>query len=124
MLETKTANIYIKDEIVHLVYKKGANVSLEAIEENLKAKIAIQKGKAMKTLVDVRAVWQYSDEAREVVSSKRFQKITIAMAVVVVGYSLAIKMIANFFMRINKPVTPTKLFKKEANAIEWLKNYS
>ena len=62
-------------------------------------KTEVQKGKAMKTLVDISGVWQYSDEAREFVSSDQFKKITIAMAVVV-GSSLPVKIIANFFMKI------------------------
>ena len=119
MLETTTANIYIKEDIIYLIYKDGADVTLDAIEENLSVKTEMQKGKAMKTLVDVTAVWQYSDEARELVSSERFKKITIVMAVLV-GYSLPVKMVANFFMKINKPVTPTKLFTNKESAIKWL----
>lgn len=77
----------------------------------------------MKTLVDVRGVWNYSDEARQIVSSESFKKITVAMALVV-GYSSPTRMVANFFMRINKPVTPTKLFTNKKSAKKWLKNYN
>tara|TARA_R110001592_G_scaffold45282_5_gene144879 strand:- start:2110 stop:2481 length:372 start_codon:yes stop_codon:yes gene_type:complete len=122
MTETKTANIYIEDDIVYLIYKAKADVGVDEIEENLNVKTKMQQGKAMKTLVDVREVWQYSKEAREVVSSKRFKKITIAMAVVV-GYSLPVKIIANFFMKINKPITPTKLFNNKETALKWLIDY-
>ena len=103
-IETKTANIFIEDDIVYLIYKKNTDIGLNQIEENLSAKTCLQNSKPMKTLVDIRSVWQYSEEAREVVSSERFKKITIAMAVIV-GYSLPIKMVANFFMKINKQET-------------------
>jgi hypothetical protein len=122
MIETKTANIYIEDKIVYLIYKSHADVGLHEIEENIKVKATIQKGEKMKTLVDVTWVWQYSEEARKIVSSEQFKNITIAMAVVV-GYSLPIKMVANFFMKINKPLTPTKLFSNREKAKEWLDNF-
>ena len=122
MVETKTANIYIKDNIVYLIYKEQADIGISEIEENISVKTNIQEGKKMKTLVDVTKVWHYSDEARKIVSSERFKSITIAMAVVV-GYSLPIKMVANFFMKINKPLTPTKLFSNREKAKEWSDNF-
>jgi len=121
MTETRTAIIYIEKDIIFLTYKEKADVGVEEIEENIKVKTEMQKGKPMKTLVDVRGVWQYSDEARKIVGGEEFKKITIAMAVVT-GKSLPIKMIANFFMRINKPLTPTKLFGTKEKALLWLKN--
>ena len=33
------------------------------------------------------------------------------------------RVIGNFFLRINKPVYPTKLFNSENEAIQWLKRY-
>ena len=120
MIETKTANIYIEENVIYLIYKDKADVDIDEIEENIAVKTKLQDGKAMKTLVDVTGVWQYSNEAREIVSSKRFKKITIAMAVVV-GYSLPLKMVANFFIKINKPLTPTKLFNSKKDAQDWLK---
>jgi len=37
--------------------------------------------------------------------------------------SPAMKLISNFYLRINKPARPTKMFSKEKEAIEWLKNF-
>ena len=38
--------------------------------------------------------------------------------------SLATKMLVNFFVRVNKPPTPSRLFTDDAKAIEWLKDFS
>lgn len=41
MVETTTANIYIEDDIVFLIYKEKVDVDVFEIEENLKAKAEI-----------------------------------------------------------------------------------
>lgn len=37
--------------------------------------------------------------------------------------SLAQKILANFYLRINKPERPTKFFNKKEEALDWLKQY-
>jgi hypothetical protein len=37
--------------------------------------------------------------------------------------STAMKLIANFYLRINKPERPTKMFTDEKEAIKWLKTF-
>lgn len=60
-----------------------------------------------------------SQEARDLVSSKDITEQIIADAIVTEHYSH--QMAANFFVRHNKPHRPTKLFKTEEEAREWLK---
>jgi hypothetical protein len=122
MIETKTAQIYLKNDILYLTYNEKSVIGIEEIKENLDARLKLQEAKKVLTFVDVREVWEYSPEARAIVGGDDFKAITIAMAVVV-GYALPIKIIANFFMKINKPNYPTKLFKNEENAIKWLNSF-
>jgi hypothetical protein len=37
--------------------------------------------------------------------------------------SLAMQLIANFYLKINKPERPTRMFKDENEAIKWLKTF-
>jgi hypothetical protein len=37
--------------------------------------------------------------------------------------STAMQLIANFYLKINKPTRPTKMFTSEAQAIKWLKTF-
>jgi hypothetical protein len=122
MIETKTAQIYLKNDILYLTYNEKSVIGIEEIKENLDARLKLQEAKKVLTFVDVREVWEYSPEARAIIGGDDFKAITIAMAVVV-GYALPIKIIANFFMKINKPNYPTKLFKNEENAIKWLNSF-
>ena len=62
-----------------------------------------------------------SAEVREYVASEPRSKLVTADAFIV--NSLPQRIIANFYLKWNKPVRPTKMFDKEEEAIEWLKNY-
>lgn len=62
-----------------------------------------------------------SPEAREMVSSGNITEQIVADAIVTEHYSH--QMSSNFFIRFNHPQRPTKLFKTEAEAREWLKTF-
>lgn len=69
-----------------------------------------------------------ADEGLIVTKEARDNAITIeesspckAMAVVVTNIAYAL--IANFYMKFNKPKRPYKVFSKRAEALEWLKGY-
>ncbi len=60
-------------------------------------------------------------DAREYSASEIGLKFSIAEAFVI--NSLPQKMLANFYMRVNKPAVPTKFFDSIEKAEEWLKNF-
>ncbi|MCG8576910.1 MAG: hypothetical protein MI810_18660 [Flavobacteriales bacterium] len=60
-----------------------------------------------------------TQEARRLVASKEFVKTTIAKAIVVEGAWSRI--IANLYLRVNKPNMTTKIFEKPEDAIDWLR---
>jgi len=42
---------------------------------------------------------------------------------ILAGDSLASSIIGNFYIKFNNPSIPTKLFKTEDEALDWLKKY-
>jgi hypothetical protein len=63
-----------------------------------------------------------SPEARELAANKELSKNRTSLAFVT--DSLAHKLVVNFFIKFNRPSTPTKLFTDEEEAIRWLKGKS
>ena len=122
VIETTIATFEIKDDILYLILKKDANVDLENVIEAVEARKEIQKGKKMLVLVDNRDVWQVTKEANVYSSSKEVGELSIAMALLS-GASLPVMLISNFFMRFNKLHSPTKIFRDEDKAIEWLNQF-
>ena len=52
--------------------------------------------------------------------AKKETSFQFSLADAFVTHSLSLKIIGNMFLKYNKPLRPTKLFKNETEAIEWL----
>jgi hypothetical protein len=61
-----------------------------------------------------------TSEARSIGSSDRSLERLVAQAIVVNG--LPTRLLANFFIRFNKPQRPTQIFSNKQDAIAWLLN--
>lgn len=121
-IETSAALYYIEDDIVYMRGKPDADFTLDAAIEGVNARRKLQQGKKMLVLIDTRKVFQVSKETREYGASKEVSELSAAMAILA-GSSLAATIIGNFFIKFNKPFSPTKMFKKEENAIKWLNSF-
>ncbi len=61
---------------------------------------------------------QFDRDSGDFSSSEEGQRFTFADALVV--KSLSQKILANFYLKFNKPAKPTRIFTNEAEAIAWL----
>ncbi len=61
----------------------------------------------------------FSKDAREYIASEEVSNILKADAFVIKG--LALRIIGNGYLKINKPKRPTRLFNSKEDAIDWLK---
>lgn len=75
----------------------------------------------MLVLADIRKVWQVSKEARKKASNIEFKQLSIATAILT--DSLPSKLLANFYIKFNRPSVPTKMFTSKKLAIQWLTNF-
>ena len=121
-IETETSIFYIENGVLYTMYKEGTDVELEHLEENLEVRKDIQQGEKMLVLADVSEVWQFSDEARAFAARKEVSDLTIATAIVT-GRSMPARLMANFYIKANKPLSPAKLFKSKDKALEWLSTF-
>lgn len=120
-IESETAIFYFENDILHITFKQDADVKLDQVKENIKIRKEMQQGKKALVLGDIRGVWQISSEARSAISAKQVTDLNIAMAIIT--GSLTTRMLANFFIRFNKPQSPTKLFSSREKALEWLETF-
>ena len=61
-------------------------------------------------------------EARKYGAKKEVVDLSIALTILA-GTSLPATIIGNFFIKFNRPSIPTKMFKKEENALKWLNSF-
>ena len=120
VIETKIARLWVDDEgIGHVVFLPNTRITLEAAKEYIAACAKQGQGRKLPVLVDLRNVISAERAARQFLAGEEVAKITKCSAVIV-GSPLS-KMFGNFFIGLNRPPFPTKLFTSEIEAIAWLK---
>jgi len=110
-----------EDGIARTKVKPGAEIDLEAARQNSIAINSFYTGKKYPLLIDARDVKTMTRDARNQFSTKGRETNTLAFAIMV--SSPLSRVIGNFFMGINKPAVPTRLFDNTTDAEKWLRQF-
>ena len=111
------------DGIVRTKVKPMAEVTLKEALENSKAVNSFiqQTKKKYPLLIDSRNIKSITKEARDHFAVRN-RETSINCFAVLIDSPLS-RIIGNFFMGLNKPSVPAKLFTNEKDALEWLQQY-
>ena len=104
---------------VHTRVYLGSEIQLEDAKTNTSAVISVSGGSNYPILVDLREIKSISKEARDHFSM-RGRKPNVTAIAMLVGSPLS-RIIGNFFLGLNRPTVPTKLFSSEGEGISWMK---
>ena len=110
-----------EDGIARTKVKKGSEVKLEHAQENSVVVNSFYVDRKFPLLIDARGIKSMEREARAFFTTNGRNTNTLAFGIII--DSSVSKVVGNFFLGINKPIVPTKLFSNEDNAIEWLKQF-
>jgi hypothetical protein len=94
------------------------DIEKQDAEEAIEAINTITQGKKHYLLTETGNNFTASAESREYMASNIGSTSIVANAIYL--KSLPIRLIINVYVKINKPVVPTKVFNSEALALEWL----
>jgi tyrosine-protein phosphatase YwqE len=122
-ITTKTAEISY-DSLSRLLRVKilpGAEIELDDAIQNFKATKMLTNNDNYLVLVDGRVSLSVSREARNFASQIKADEGRIAEAFLIT--STANKLLGNFYINVNKPVVPTKIFSSDEKALEWLESF-
>ncbi len=103
----------------------GDQATEELARENVDAQETVRDGmrkRKTRVLIDMTTVSEISKEARDYFANERTASIQRATALLI-GSPVS-RVIGNFFMGLNKPISPTKLFTDPQKAIRWLHTFS
>lgn len=108
--------------IIKIESFSGEYIEKEDVDQIREANLKLSGGKPFMVLLDTsQGHAPASPEANKLMASKEYG--IGRKAIAIVAPSLAAKLLSNFFIRFNKPHTPTRVFTDEAEAIEWLRNF-
>jgi hypothetical protein len=116
---TKFEITVLADYIFKLKPFEGIEIDVEDVQEMRTVYLRLSKEKPFAVLLDATNAFSITSEARALIASKMFTEKRIAAAFVT--KSLANKIVGNFFIKANKPASPTRLFNDETIAYRWLK---
>jgi hypothetical protein len=97
---------------------ENIELEIEDVLEMRRVYLEFSQNKPFAILLDAPHNFTPTKEARELLASKEYTEKRIAAAFVT--KSLSNKLFGNFFIRFNRPATPTRLFSEENEAYEWL----
>ncbi len=97
------------------------NFTLAIAQEGVSERIRISRNTAFPVLSDCRKVKHFDKETSAFLARSESTALVIAGAILVNNQLQ--KLLGNFFIHINKPAIPTRLFTDEAEALTWLKQF-
>lgn len=109
------------DGIARTCVKPNIDIVLEHAVENSAVVTSFFKDKKFPILIDARNIKSMSYEARHHFSAHGRETKTNAFGIII-GSSIS-RVLGNFYLGINKPAVPTKLFDNESDATQWLRQF-
>jgi hypothetical protein len=118
--ETKNSIIIFKPEegFLRVTTKPDSHIELADAIYDFEVGVKMVNGKPTPVLADTRNFSEHSEEVKAFYANKDRAKNISAMAILI--DSLPTRLVGNFFIKINKPHFPTKLFTAEVEAIKWI----
>lgn len=118
-VEIQEALIILRsDGIVHVHYKKNTTLDIELQSRMRDLFIELTGGKKSPFIFSADEGFTLTKEARE--NADSFKKNPVISSYAIIADNLGYRMIANFYLKINKPITPYKIFQNSEDAVQWL----
>lgn len=102
-------------DVAHIRFEPNADLRIEHITEIMRAVDDIRDGRHVPVMVHMEHVRTADREARNAAA-----RADTGSAVTLITDSPIGRMIGNFYMLVNKPRTPTKMFTSEQDAFRWI----
>lgn len=108
----------LADRIFKVKPAEGLELEVNDVREMRAVYLKLSEGRNFAILLDATGNFTPTEEARSLLASEEYTKKRFAAAFVTPN--LANKILGNFFIKFNKPASPTRLFNDEASAFAWL----
>lgn len=120
MIETPSAYVsLIEEDVLLIIAKDGTIIDIPQMWENYNATIELNPAGDFPVIFEPEGYVSITQEARELAATRDMAKESCAMAIMV--NNMAMRLFANFYMKINKPPRPTKSFTNRKDAIVFCK---
>lgn len=116
-------NIYagykVEDRILYITFKESLNITYEVARKLVQDRLRFQSYSNFDVICDISEVQSISSEARTYLSTYGSN---LLANVALVSTNTTVYTMALFYIKINTPKAPTKLFKSIIEAIDYIKS--
>jgi hypothetical protein len=109
-----------RDGIVHVTFRKHAVLDIDLQMRLLDLNIKVTGGKKSLFIYDAEENVTITKEARD--NATKIEHLSPNKATAVVADNLAYRLIANFYVRFNRPKMPFKVVENVEKGVAWLKS--
>jgi hypothetical protein len=120
-IQTDYIIMFVEEGILHCYYKEMEMLDLPIAQAAVKDRLEYVQGAVYPSLFDITKVRQSTKEARDYLANEGNEQVS-ASAILVTSPML--KMMANFFIMVNKPKNPTRMFTDKESALQWLRQFN
>lgn len=120
-IDFQYGSIVIRNGIMQCTFNPLDELDLKITKHLVKKRLEHSKGISYPCLFDITQIKQSTKESRDYLANEGNELVTASALLV---NSAVIKMAANFYISVNKPVKPTRLFVEKEAALEWLAQYT
>lgn len=116
--ETSTALLEYKDNIMYVRIIENAELTKKTVREQREGQSELAGEEPFGVLVDGTLTATVTKGAREEMATNvpPNRKATA----IVTNNNMVTRLLGNFYMKLNKPTIPTRLFEQEVEALQWL----
>lgn len=114
------ATFWLEEGVLHFVYHPFVVLNLHAAQQVVSDRLKFQGEKVLPVLCDTRGIKDTEKSARDFLA-KEGSVMTSAVAFLV--NPPISQAITDFYIRTNKPVTPTKIFTEKYEALRFLRSF-
>ncbi|MCK8141445.1 hypothetical protein MW871_06015 [Flavobacterium sp. I-SCBP12n] len=120
IFENEFARFWIDGSILFFIYKDNVSINLAAAECIVANRIQFQNNIAYPVFCDARGIVSMDKPARDYLAQSG-SFLTLAVGLLV-NEQVSV-MVSYFYLKINKPIVPTRLFTDQLAAIVFVTNY-
>ncbi|WP_348800138.1 DUF7793 family protein [Flavobacterium adhaerens] len=118
--ENNYARFWVSDDILFFEYKPNTIIDLKVAQCVVTDRIRFQNEKSFPVLCDVRGVISTEKAGRDYLAQSGS---ILTKAVGLLIHEKVILTISTFYLKISKPIVPTKIFTNQNEALVYLKQY-
>ncbi len=120
--ENEHVKLWIEDGILFTVYKPNLEITLEVAKKIVHERLQLAQNQTFSVLFDMRELKSADKEARTYLARHPEANRGMSASALLVDNQV-VKLIGNFFIKMDKPIIPTKMFSDLEDAVNWLKPF-